>query len=247
MDQERRDAELEAAELEVSSEPEEGPPEPPKAASVLLAILEKAKEETKSESETLLRSIREREEQERKKREEEERQKAEEARRRVEEERRKREAMMREFEERKARREAEAKALAEAAQAKTAARQVEAEKKSRVVWWVSAVLAVLVLGGVGAWLAMPKGEPVVFPNERLLELARPGENSTAPVAFGPSAVVSSDRSVSPEQLVLAVVPRKYEPQPPKVAPKVKRPASEGEVMPRIKIETGILDGKKVVK
>lgn len=230
----------------VEPEAEELPPEPPKARSVLLDILERAKEDTESETARLMESIREREEAERRKREEEERRKAEEARRLVEEERRKREAALREFEERRARKEAEAKAAAEAAKVPTVA-QAPATR-SRAGLWTGVGAAGVAVAAVVVWLVLPKGEPVAFPSARLVEVAKPGQFVTTPTAFGPATEVSTDHPIPPERLVLAVVPRKYEPKPPKPAGNGRRVAApREEATPHIRIQTGILGGKKVVK
>ncbi len=235
-------------EVEVSLEPEaeEVPPEPPKARSVLMDILERAKQDTESETARLMESIREREEDERRKREEEERRRAEDARRRVEEERRKREAALREFEERRARKEAEAKAAAEAAKAPTAAQAPVT--KSRTGLWAGVGVAGVAVAAVVTYLVFPKGEPVAFPSGRLVEVARPGQFVTTPAVIGPGAEATSDQPMPPERLVLAVVPRKYEPEPPKPAVTGRRRgAPREETTPQIRIQTGILGGKKVVK
>ncbi len=230
----------------VEPEAEELPPEPPKARSVLLDILERAKEDTESETARLMESIRAREEEERRKREEEERRKAEEARRRVEEERRKREVALREFEERRARKEAEAKAAAEAAKAATVAQAPV--KKSRAGLWAGVGVGGVAVAAVVVWLVLPKGEPVAFPSARLVEVAKPGQFVTTPAVFGPAAEASTDQPIPPERLVLAVVPRKHEPKTPKPAGNGKRvTAPREERTPRIQIQTGILGGKKVVK
>lgn len=246
MDDDRHDEGSDPVEVSVEPEPEEMPPEPPKARSVLMDILERAREDTQSETATLMKSLREREEEERRKREEEERRKAEEARRRVEEERRKREAALREFEERRARKEAEEKAAAEAAKAPTVAQAPV--KRSRAGLWggigAAAVVAVVVVG----WLVYPRGEPMAFPNARLVEVAKPGRFVTTPSAIGPAAEATADQPIPPERLVLAVVPRKYEPKPPTPAGNSKRVTAPREApTPQIRIQTGILGGKKVVK
>jgi len=233
--------------LTVEPEPDEVPPEPPKARGVLLDILERAREETESETSRLMQSLREREEEERRRREEEERARAEEARRKVEEERRKREAALREFEERKARKEAEAKAAAEAAKAPTAA-QAPPAPKSRTGLFAGIAVAVVAAAGVGVWLAVPKGEPVPFPTARLFEPARSGQYVTTAVPFGPATDLTAEPPVPPERLVVAVAPRKYEPKPPEPKANGARRKTPAEApTPQIKIQTGIFGGKKVIK
>ncbi len=230
----------------VEPEVDEVPPEPPKARSVLMDILERAKKETESETARLMDSIREREEEERRKREEDERRKAEEARRRVEEERRKREAALREFEERHARKEAEAKAAAEAAKVPTVAQAPV--KKSRAGLWAGVGVAGVAAAAVVVWLVVPKGEPVAFPSVRLVEVAKPGRFVTTPAVVGPGAEAFAGEPIPPERLVLAVTPRKYEPKPPKPAGNGRRVTAPREpAAPQIRIQTGILGGKKVVK
>lgn len=230
----------------VEPEVDEVPPEPPRARSVLMDILERAKEDTESETARLMESIREREEDVRRKREEEERRKAEDARRLVEEERRKREAALREFEERRARREAEAKAAAEAAKVPTVAQAPV--KKSRAGLWAGVGTAGVAAAVVVVWLLFPKGEPVAFPSARLVEIAKPGQFVTTPAVVGPRAEASADQPIPPERLVLAVVPRKHEPKPPKPAGNGRRvTAPREETTPQIRIQTGILGGKKVVR
>ncbi len=248
MSDDPRDPVADPDEVEVTVEPEgdEVPPEPPKARSVLMDILERAREDTASETARLMDSLREREEEERRRREEEERRKAEEARRLVEEERRKREAALREFEERRARKEAEAKAAAEAAKAPTQAQA--SVQKSRSGLWVAIGVAGVAVAAVVAWLIVPRGEPVAFPSGRLVEVARPGQFVTTPAVIGPAALATTEEPIPPERLVLAVTPRKYEPKPPKPAGQGRRVAvPREEVTPRIQIQTGILGGKKVVK
>lgn len=248
MDDDQRNTVSEPVDVEVSVEPEaeEVPPEPPKARTVLMDILERTKEDAESERADLVKYLREREEEERREREEKERRKAEEARRLVEEERRKREAALREFEERRLRKEAEARAAAEAAKAQTQA-QVP-QKKSRAGSWVGVGVVGLGILAVIGWLLFPKGEPVAFPITRLVEIAKPGQFVTAPAALGPAAEASHAPSIPPERLILAVTPRKYEPKPPKVGRGGTQPAGPREApTPQIKIQTGILGGQKVVK
>ncbi|NOZ01288.1 MAG: hypothetical protein GXP54_05295 [Deltaproteobacteria bacterium] len=225
---------------------EELPPEPPKSKSVLMDILDRARDDTEAETAKLMSSLKAKEDEEKRRRLEEENKKAEESRKRVEEERRKREAALKEYELRKAREAEEERMRVE--MAKESNPQAQPEKSRTPMYAVAAVLALVVVGA-GIWFLAPRGEPVVFRLDRPLATAKPGVMSNKPVPFGPASVAPPvGEVVPPDKLVMMVRPRKYEPPAPRPKTNTHKKGGKGKkAKPRIKINTGILGGRKVIK
>lgn len=229
--------------------PDDLPPEPPKARSVLSDILARAAADTEAETRRLQEEIREREERERAAREEEERRKREELRARVEAERQQRLQQIEEYERRKREEEAARAAAAAPASTTEASSATPARpKRSRTPLFAGAAVLVLAVAGGGIWLALPKGEPVVFALERTPVVARAGEMSATPLPFGPATVEAARSPVPAERVVAVTTPGKYEAAPPR--PRVVRngggrPAEERG--PQLKIQTGIFGKGKIIK
>lgn len=221
------------------------PPEPPKSKSVLMDILERAKQDTENETAKLRSSLREREQEEKQRKLEEEQIRAKESRQRVEEERKKREAALQEYENRKAR-EAEDERM-RIAMEDEAARPQQPEK-SRTPQFVALAAVLVAAVGVGAWFLFPKGEPEFFRLDQPAAKAKPGLFERQAVPFGPATLVASSGVIPPNKLVMVMKPRKYEaaaPKPKRVRKSVK--SSNKTSTPRIRIQTGILGGKKVIR
>jgi periplasmic divalent cation tolerance protein len=194
--------------------PDDLPPEPPKASSVLGNILARARAETEAETGRLLADLKAREDADRASRQEDEFRKRDEAKARVEEERKRRVHQIEEYEQRK-RDEAEAvvRAAAAAAAPKAAPVVVVPPKKSSAPLFVT--LGVLILGGggfAGWWFSVPHGEPVAFVADRTVDQARAGAFQSAPLPFGPAteAVANPPR---PDQVVTMRTPAPWAPAP----------------------------------
>lgn len=224
---------------------DEMPPEPPKARSVLMDILDRAKDDTEAETAKLMSSLREREEEEKQRVLQEEKKKAEESRVKVEVERRKREAALKEYELRKVREAEEARMQAELQ--KEADHPPQAEKFSAPLY-AAVTLGLIAVIGAGVWFIMPGEKPVSFRLGTPIATARPGAFQVEGVPFGPSTVGLGGQVIPPNKLVMVMKPRKYEAAAPKAKRVRKGPRkSMGASTPRIRIQTGILGGKKVIK
>jgi len=219
------------------------PPEPPKSRSVLLDILEKTRDDSEAETAKLMSSLHQREEDNQRRIEEENRKKAEESRKKIEEERGKREAAIREYELRKARKADEER---ERAEAEKAADKAEEPLKSRFPLYAAVTVVLLAAIGAGAWTLIPRGKPAVFTMGMPLDAARPGMYQVKPVEFGPSTIVFSGGVMSPDKLVVAMKPKKYQASPPKPVYKSRKTTVVKEKT-KIRIQTGILGGKKVIQ
>lgn len=239
------DDELDIETEEVSSdEVEDMPPEPPKARSVLMDILDRAKDDTEAETAKLMSSLREREEEEKQRTLDEEKKKAEESRLKVEAERQKREAALKEYELRKAREAEEERMQAEL---QKEAEHPPQEEKSRAPLYAAVAVVLIAAVGAGVWLLMPKEPPVTFRLGAPMATARPGAFQAEAVPFGPATVVLGGQVIPPNKLVMVMKPRKYEAPAPKPK-RVRKPSKKtGPATPRIRIQTGILGGKKVIK
>jgi hypothetical protein len=226
--------------------PDELPPDVPKARSVLMDLLEQARVESETETARLMETMKSREEDERRKAGDEEVRKAAEARARVDEERRKREEAIRSYEERKKKKEEAAKVAADGPAVVSAARPEE-KPSSKVGVFVGIFAALLIVGGLAAWVLMPRHEPPSMALDRPVDMARPGSVISTPIPYGPVTVASIGEAVPAEQVVAVLVPEKYEVAPPEPrAPAVRRGAP-AKPKPLINIQTGIFGGKKVVK
>ncbi|MBM4395468.1 MAG: hypothetical protein FJ087_07235 [Deltaproteobacteria bacterium] len=230
--------------------PDEMPPEPPKARSVLSDILARAAADTEAETRRLQDEIRVREERERAARDEEERKKREESRARVEAERQQRLQQIEEYERRKKDEEEARAAAARPASVRTADISVVPPKKSRAPMYAGIAVAVAAIAAAGTWMAIPKGEPVTFVLERSPVTAKAGAMQTAPVPFGAATVEAAHSAVSPDRVVAVTTPAKYQAAPPEpkvVAVKGPRKGPE-ERGPQIKIGPSIFGTKgKIVK
>ena len=236
--------------------PDDLPPEPPKARSVLMDILERAKVDTEAETGRLLNDLRIRGEAEQRAREEEERKKAAEGRVRVEEERRRREDALKEYEARKAR-EADEKVRAAAAAAAPVQPVVVVAPppKPRSKAPIFVTLVVLAVGGgfAGWWVSVPHSDPVVFGLDHTPGTAVAGAFHTNPVPFGVASLGAETAVLVPERVIAMHTPAKYELAPVVVENGHRGGHKGGGVKPaqpsdspgiKIDIRTGILGGKK---
>lgn len=223
------------------------PPAVPKARSVLMDILDRAKTETESETANLMASLKEREEADRRAREADEQRRAAEARVRVEEEKRKREEALREYEQRKARVEEEKrKPVQRVAEISIQA----APPPSNAGRWMGIAAAVIVVGGAAAWFLVPRGDMAVFGLDKAVETAKPGTMQSTAVPVGPKTLTWEGNALPPERVVAMAAPGRYEVSAPRPANGGRRPAVVKKEDPLVKIETGSLFGtgkKKVVK
>lgn len=222
---------------------EDMPPPPPKARSVLMDILDRARDESENETARLMQSMKAKESADRHRVEEEEQQKAAEARGRVEVERRKREDAMREYEERKVRKEVEAAAKVQQAQeVVTVVKAPPPKSKAPVYFGVAA--AVVVIAALIFFL-VPRGTPATMVLDRPLDTARPGMVLSTPVPFGAKSMEQVSGAPNPEKVVAVMRPAPYKAS----APVAVRKGNGGAAKPKplLNLTSGILGGKKVVK
>lgn len=219
------------------------PPPPPKARSVLMDILDRTRDETETETNRLMQSMRAKEDADKHRVEADEQRKAAEARGRVEEERRKREDALRDYEERKRRKVADA-------EVKVAVQQeaIEAAKapppKSKAPAYVGAAIALVAIGALVFFL-VPRGTPAVMALDKPLETARPGLVVATPVPFGAKSLEQVSTAPNPEKVVAVMQPSPYKAPAPVVVHKGNGVAAKPK--PLLNLTSGILGGKKVVK
>ena len=230
-----------------ASGPDEVPPEPPKARSVLSDILSRTALEVEAENRRLQEEIQRRMEEERLEQERKEQEARAAAQAAIEAARQERLRQIEEYERRK-REEEEARKAKENPAAVVVQAPAPARRSRAPIFIAVGVVLVAAIGG-GIYATLPKGEPVVFALEKTPVTAQPGTMQTAPVPFGPATVEADMREVPPERVVAFTSPGKYQAPPPQPkvarAPVRKAPEPTG---PKIKIGPSIFGTKgKVVK
>ncbi len=219
------------------------PPPPPKARSVLMDILDRTRDETETETNRLMQTMRAREDAEKHRVEEDEQRKAAEARVRVEGERRKREDALRDYEDRKRRKEEDAQVKVQVQQ-----EAVEAAKapppKSKAPVYAGVAISLVVIGAL-AFFLVPRGTPAVMALDKPLETARPGLVVTTSVPFGARSMQEVSTAPNPEKVVAVLQPAMYKAPAPVAVHKGNGGAAKPK--PLLNLTTGILGGKKVVK